>query len=209
MYVIHCKHNRTNTHINSGRNGNKTHVFTVTVYGQLTSRNSIRPQQCCGVALLWGEAIWMGGGRGRDKWRQSCSERNVKQIDLLSWIRDLTADCSQSLEAVADGMDVGHSHKHHLTVGIVFYTGTNETTLLNADGEVFLKTLWSLSQVLIKKDQLNNAHTCYSHSFSGQHGLRTFLLQSFHMSLLKQHIAKGQNCSGIKMSKNKKNLANK
>lgn len=32
MYVIHCKHNRTNKHVN----GKKTHVFTVTVYRQLT-----------------------------------------------------------------------------------------------------------------------------------------------------------------------------
>lgn len=45
--------------------------------------------------------------------------RKVKQIDLLSRIWDLTADSPQSLEAVADGMDVGHSHKHYFTVGVV------------------------------------------------------------------------------------------
>lgn len=73
----------------------------------------------CGVALLWGETINMGGGRGRHKRGQSCSERKVKQMDLLSWIRDLTADGPQSLEAVPNGVNVGHSHEHHLTVGVV------------------------------------------------------------------------------------------
>lgn len=43
----------------------------------------------------------------------------VKQIDSLSWIGDLTADGPQSLEAVPDGVDVCHSHKHHLAVGVV------------------------------------------------------------------------------------------
>lgn len=40
--------------------------------------------------------------------------------DLLGWIRHLSAKESQRLEALADGVDVGHSHKHHLTVGVVF-----------------------------------------------------------------------------------------
>lgn len=40
--------------------------------------------------------------------------------NLLSWIGHLSAKESQRLEALADGVDVGHSHKHHLTVGIVF-----------------------------------------------------------------------------------------
>lgn len=39
---------------------------------------------------------------------------------LLGWIRHLRAQESQRLEALADGVDVGHSHKHHLTVGVVF-----------------------------------------------------------------------------------------
>lgn len=40
--------------------------------------------------------------------------------NLLGWIRHLGAKETQRLEALADGVDVGHSHKHHLTVGIVF-----------------------------------------------------------------------------------------
>lgn len=40
--------------------------------------------------------------------------------NLLGWIRHLSAKESQRLEALADGVDVGHSHKHHLTVGVVF-----------------------------------------------------------------------------------------
>lgn len=73
----------------------------------------------CGVALLRGEAIKTGGGRGRHEPGQSRTERKVKRIDLLSRIRDLTADSPQSLEAVPYGVDVGHSHEHHLTVRVV------------------------------------------------------------------------------------------
>lgn len=40
--------------------------------------------------------------------------------NLLGWIGHLGAKKTQRLEALADGVDVGHSHKHHLTVGIVF-----------------------------------------------------------------------------------------
>lgn len=54
--------------------------------------------------------------------------KTVKQIILLSRIRDLTADGPQGLEAVPDGMDVGHSHKHHLTVWVVLYK-QKQTTL--------------------------------------------------------------------------------
>lgn len=55
---------------------------------------------------------------------ERCGERErgrekVRRIDLLSWIRDLAADGPQGLEAVADGVDVGHAHEHHLTVGVV------------------------------------------------------------------------------------------
>lgn len=40
--------------------------------------------------------------------------------NLLRWIGHLSAKETQRLEALADGVDVGHSHKHHLTVWIVF-----------------------------------------------------------------------------------------
>lgn len=140
MRYIHnhtCKHIRkTNT---TGKNThtlcklwNKRRTHNTRIHCQCVQTDSWLTQQerdwtvalflsLCGVALLWGEAIKMGGGRGRHIWRQSHSERKVKQIDLLSWIGDLTADGPQSLEAVADGMDVGHSHKHHLAVGVVLY----------------------------------------------------------------------------------------
>lgn len=66
---------------------------------------------------------WEGQGGG---WRQTEAERcvgggreKVRWINLLSRIRDLAADGPQGLEAVADGVDVGHAHEHHLTVGVV------------------------------------------------------------------------------------------
>lgn len=40
---------------------------------------------------------------------------------LLGWIRHLSAEETQRLETLADGVDVGHAHKHHLTVGIVLW----------------------------------------------------------------------------------------
>lgn len=43
------------------------------------------------------------------------------QVYILDRIRDLSAESSQTLEALADGVNVGHTHKHHLTVGIVLY----------------------------------------------------------------------------------------
>lgn len=46
--------------------------------------------------------------------------RDVAGENLLGWIRHLGAKETQRLETLADGVDVGHSHKHHLTVGIVF-----------------------------------------------------------------------------------------
>lgn len=55
-----------------------------------------------------GRAVCRGGGREKVRW-----------INLLSRIRDLAADGPQGLEAVADGVDVGHAHEHHLTVGVV------------------------------------------------------------------------------------------
>lgn len=61
----------------------------------------------------------MGEGGEMHKPGQNLFERKVKGINLLSWIRDLTADSPQSLEAVADGVDVSHSHEHDLTVGVV------------------------------------------------------------------------------------------
>lgn len=72
-----------------------------------------------GVGLQWAHANQTAEGRGRQKPGQNLFEKKVKEIHLLSWIWDLTADCPQSLEAVPDGVDVGHSHKHDLTVGIV------------------------------------------------------------------------------------------
>lgn len=60
---------------------------------------------------------------GGDKRRQSGAEgEKVRRINLLSWIRDLAADGPQGLEAVADGVNVGHAHEHHLTVGVVLWT---------------------------------------------------------------------------------------
>lgn len=38
---------------------------------------------------------------------------------LLAGIRHLAAHSPEVLEAIPDGMDVGHSHEHNLTVGVV------------------------------------------------------------------------------------------
>lgn len=110
-----------------------THVSSVGVYRQTAgqpSRNGTGPWQCshlcvvlpyCEVKLLkrrgWGEGD-RASERGTNEGRAAQREK-VKRIDLLSWIRDLTADGPQSLEAVPDGVDVGHSHEHHLAVGVV------------------------------------------------------------------------------------------
>lgn len=120
------------TDVNPGTNGNiHTHIHCrlctdrqlASPAGMGLDRGSVPISVWCCLTVRWSH--WNGGrrgregGRGRRKWRQSRSERKVKQIDLLSWIRDLTADGPQSLEAVPDGMDVGHSHEHHLAVGVV------------------------------------------------------------------------------------------
>lgn len=63
---------------------------------------------------------WMETNGGRAEQRARAREREkVRRINLLSWIWDLAADGPQGLEAVADGVDVGHAHEHHLTVGVV------------------------------------------------------------------------------------------
>lgn len=71
----------------------------------------------CGAALVLGEAI----KKRREGEVQTRAEplRGKGQTDLLSRIWDLTADGPESLEAVSDGMDVGHTHEHYLTVGVV------------------------------------------------------------------------------------------
>lgn len=56
------------------------------------------------------------GGKAEQRAR---AREKVRRINLLSWIWDLAADGPQGLEAVADGVDVGHAHEHHLTVGVV------------------------------------------------------------------------------------------
>lgn len=45
---------------------------------------------------------------------------------LLAGIRHLATHSPEVLEAVPDGMDVGHSHEHDLTVGVVFCRHTDE-----------------------------------------------------------------------------------
>lgn len=47
------------------------------------------------------------------------------QKNLLGWVRHLSAEETQRLETLADGVDVGHAHKHHLTVGIVLWNRRN------------------------------------------------------------------------------------
>lgn len=85
---------------------------------------------------------WEGGREGGTNEPRAARREKVKRIDLLSWIGDLTADSPQSLEAVADGVDVGHSHKHHLTVGVVLYT---QTHVNNFDGGQKTTTIVTLS----------------------------------------------------------------
>lgn len=52
-----------------------------------------------------------------------CNRSRCLLEDLLGWIRHLCAEEAQRLETLADGMDVGHTHKHHLTVRVVLYRG--------------------------------------------------------------------------------------
>lgn len=85
---------------------------------------------------------WEGGREGGTNELRAARREKVKRIDLLSWIGDLTADGPQSLEAVADGVDVGHSHKHHLTVGVVLYT---QTHVNNVDGGQKTTTIVTLN----------------------------------------------------------------
>ncbi len=47
---------------------------------------------------------------------------------LLGWIWHLSAEETQRLETLADGVDVGHAHKHHLTVGIVLWKRRTQKT---------------------------------------------------------------------------------
>lgn len=50
--------------------------------------------------------------------------------NLLGRIRHLSAEETQRLEALADGVDVGHAHEHNFTVGIVVWstrTGVRST----------------------------------------------------------------------------------
>lgn len=71
-----------------------------------------------GRAGARGQRMETNGGRAVRREREGEREK-VRRIDLLSWIRDLAADGPQGLEAVTDGVDVGHAHEHHLTVGVV------------------------------------------------------------------------------------------
>lgn len=52
-----------------------------------------------------------------------CNRSRCSLEDLLGWIGHLGAEEAQRLETLADGMDVGHTHKHHLTVRVVLYRG--------------------------------------------------------------------------------------
>lgn len=47
--------------------------------------------------------------------------RSTLHEHSLDRIRDLSAESPQTLEALPDGVDVGHAHEHHLTVGIILY----------------------------------------------------------------------------------------
>lgn len=46
-------------------------------------------------------------------------EAGGRKKNSLGWIRHLSAEKTQRLETLADGVDVSHAHKHHLTVGVV------------------------------------------------------------------------------------------
>ena len=48
--------------------------------------------------------------------------------DSLGWVRHLGTERTQALEALPDGVDVGHAHEHHLTVGVILYSQTHMTT---------------------------------------------------------------------------------
>lgn len=49
--------------------------------------------------------------------------------DLLGRIRHLGAEKAKRLETLADGMNVGHAHEHHLTVRVVLYRREQQTSV--------------------------------------------------------------------------------
>ena len=52
--------------------------------------------------------------------------QNRSWAHLLAGIRHLATHSTEVLEAVPDGVDVGHSHEHDLTVGVVLCTHTRK-----------------------------------------------------------------------------------
>lgn len=59
------------------------------------------------------------------KFHKECSCLTNATWNLLARIWHLTADCPQVLEAITDGMNVSHTHKHHFTVRIIFWKMSN------------------------------------------------------------------------------------
>lgn len=59
---------------------------------------------------------------------------------LLAGIWHLATHGPEVLEAIPDGMDVGHSHKHDLTVGIVFCRAEREGEHTNMSWKQPLRT---------------------------------------------------------------------
>ena len=70
----------------------------------------------CTALELW---LWKTRGTAGGKKKK---KKKKKMKNLLGWIRHLSAEETQGLETLADGVDVGHAHKHHLTVGIVLWS---------------------------------------------------------------------------------------
>lgn len=59
---------------------------------------------------------------------------------LLAGIRHLATHSPKVLEAVPDGMDVGHSHKHDLTVRVVLCRQERKAEHTNLSWKQLLKT---------------------------------------------------------------------
>lgn len=51
--------------------------------------------------------------------RQIRHQTQLEKSHSLAGVWHLTADSTQILEAVPDGVDVGHAHEHNFTVGII------------------------------------------------------------------------------------------
>lgn len=79
--------------------------------------------KCVSIPLFseveaWDRKKEKGGKILQDVHRLGCQNQQ-ENSHLLAGVRHLTADSAQVLEAVPDGVDVGHAHEHDFTVWVI------------------------------------------------------------------------------------------